>query len=172
MTLQFEVWVTGRIMMLLKGDICWECRLICKGRCLKGKKLTPSHHHCRSWLWLVDLISALNFFPPRVKGNSKATETQHMAQCAVFTGTDSRDHWEEKLQSQEQDKIITSVSQLHETGQTDWWLHSGKSYLHSIGTMEKKKKPVQTKRKMENESFSRRYKGVYKGKSEGNHDTR
>lgn len=36
----------------------------------------------------------------------------------------------------------------------------------------KKKKPVQTKRKMENESFSRRYKGVYKGKSEGNHDTR
>lgn len=47
------------------------------------------------------------------------TETQPMAQCAVFIETDSRDHWEKKLQSQEQDKIIISMTQLNITGQTD-----------------------------------------------------
>lgn len=72
MTLQVEVWVTGRILTLLKGDICWGYRLICKGRrCLEGKELTPSHHHFRNLPWLVDLISASIIFSPYVKEKSQ-----------------------------------------------------------------------------------------------------
>lgn len=161
-------------MILSKDDVCWEYRPICNGRwCLKSKELTPSHHHFRNLLWLVDSISALKlFFLPMLKENLKLTiltENQQMAQCALFIETGSRNCWEEKLQSQDQDKIIISVIQLNINGSDrlmvalrwkllvlDW--ENGKAFQNGRNT--------------ENESLSRGSCTTPEGKGEGNHDTR
>ena len=91
-----------------------------------------------------------------------------MVQCAVFKESDSRDHWEQKLQSQERDKIIISVTRLSVTGQTDWLLKSGECYLHWIWKIEKpsKLKEIRTMRAFLAEAV------LQSAKGKGNHYTR
>lgn len=127
MTLKFEVWVPGRMMMLLKDDICWEDRLICKGKwCLKIRNSHP--HNTASgisagwWVWfqLWKII-----FSPCVKQNSKVINL-HWEPAdnsrAEFKECDFRDHWEKKFQSQEEDKESNFCdSNQHNRSQIGGW---------------------------------------------------
>lgn len=76
-----------------------------------------------------------------------------MAQCAVFKELDSGDQWEEKLQSQEQGKMIISVTRLH-VNRSERLVAGVRGILLALDS--ENRKAIQIKRNTDNESFSSR----------------